>query len=105
MSSFAETLKTLPSVAEFARLDLFAGDTCVASIENKPGQAGSLAVYAYLLQQFGSINADAAARGLALYCEHTADARSFPGKHPNIDRLIAIEQGAAALEGKLLPAA
>jgi hypothetical protein len=57
------------------------------------------------LQQFGCINGDAAARGLALYGEHTADARSFPGKHPNIDRLIAIEQGGAALEGKLLPAA
>ncbi|MDQ5888416.1 MAG: hypothetical protein QG667_1709 [Pseudomonadota bacterium] len=105
MSSFAETLKTLPSVAEFSRLDLYAGEACIASIENKPGQAGSLAVYAYLLQQFGCINGDAAARGLALYGEHTADARSFPGKHPNIDRLIAIEQGGAALEGKLLPAA
>ena len=105
MSSFAETLKTLPSVAEFSRLDLYAGDNCIASIENKPGQAGSLTVYAYLLQQFGCIHAEAAVRGLALYCEHTADARSFPGKHPNIDRLIAIEQGGAALEGKLLPAA
>ena len=104
MSSFAETLKTLPAVAHLARLELYSGDNCIATIENKPGQAGSLAVYAYLQQQFGGINAAAAARGLEIYAEHTADARNFPGKHPNIDRLIDIQGGAPALSAKLYPA-
>jgi hypothetical protein len=44
-----------------------------------------------LLTKYGVINAAAAAEGLALYAEHTQDARQNPGKHPNIDRLLAIE--------------
>jgi hypothetical protein len=38
----------------------------------------------------------AAHQGLAWYAEHTADARQFPGKHPNIDRLLALENGACS---------
>jgi hypothetical protein len=26
----------------------------------------------------------------ALYAEHTADAKAFQGKHPNIDRLLTL---------------
>ena len=38
--------------------------------------------------------------------EHTADARAFPGKHPNIDRLVDIEAGRLApLTVRLQPAA
>ncbi|WP_423236267.1 DUF2322 family protein [Amphibiibacter pelophylacis] len=41
--------------------------------------------------QHGSrITPAAAQAGLALYAEHTEDARQNPGKHPNIDRLIAL---------------
>ena len=58
--------------------------------ENKPGQAGSLAVYAALAAKHGSINAAAAAEGLEAYAEHTTDAEANPGKHPNIDRLIDV---------------
>ena len=32
----------------------------------------------------------AAARGLELFAEHTADARANPGKHPNIDLLFKV---------------
>jgi len=32
----------------------------------------------------------AAKQGLELYAEHTADAKAFPGKHPNIDRLLTM---------------
>ena len=50
-------------------------------------------------------SADAARHGLALYAEHTADARARPGAHPNIDRLLAIaEQGAPALSCEFEPA-
>jgi hypothetical protein len=87
---FADTLKTLP---EFAGEQLVLTDCNgaeVAAITNAPGTAGSFRVYAYLAQQYGEINAEAAAEGLAIFAEHTEDASQHPGRHPNIDRLIAI---------------
>jgi hypothetical protein len=87
--AFADNLKQLPSVAHLSAIELL--DTqgqLVARIENKPGQAGSLAVYAALAAKHGGINAAAAHEGLTLYAEHTDDARANPGKHPNIDRLL-----------------
>lgn len=96
--AFADNLKNLPSVAHLQALELIdaQGQVC-ARIENKPGQAGSLALYNALAAQHGEIHAAAAQQGLDLYAEHTADARVNPGKHPNIDRLIAIVEGAPAL--------
>lgn len=93
--AFADSLKQLPKVSHLAAIDLIgADDSIVASIENKPGQAGSLAVYNYLAQIHGAITPEAARKGLELYAEHADDARHNPGKHPNIDRLIGlIERG------------
>jgi hypothetical protein len=105
--TFAENLFRLPSVAHLAALHLRdgAGQT-VATIENKPGQAGSLAVYHALAQRHGgAITPAAAAEGLALYAEHTADAQARPGAHPNIDRLIAWAAGSASYPVELVPAA
>jgi hypothetical protein len=99
--SFADNLKQLPKTSHLASIDLLdAEGAIVASIENKPGQTGSLAVYNHLGQIYGSITAEAAKKGLDLYAEHTADARTNPGKHPNIDRLIAIESGSEGLRIK-----
>lgn len=95
--NFAERLKTLPSVNHLAALQLLdsVGQT-KATIENKPGQAGSLAVYHALAQQHGGvITPAAAAQGLEWYAEHTADAQAHPGKHPNIDRLVDWAAGTA----------
>jgi hypothetical protein len=99
--SFAETLKTLPGVSHLSALQLLdaAGDV-VATIENKPGQAGSLAVYNHLAQLHGAITPDAAKQGLDIYAEHTVDARANPGKHPNIDRLIALIESGQSLRVK-----
>jgi hypothetical protein len=47
-------------------------------------------VYAHLARQYGAIDTEAAAEGLAIFAEHAEDASLHPGKHPNIDRLIAI---------------
>lgn len=93
--AFADTLKTLPGVAHLAALQLLAADDAlVATVENKPGQAGSLAVYNHLAQVYGAITPEAARKGLEIYAEHTEDARQNPGKHPNIDRLFGlIERG------------
>lgn len=92
---FAENLKQLPKVSHLAALQLIdATGTVVATIENKPGQSASLAIYNHLAQLFGAITPEAAKKGLELYAEHVAEAQAHPGKHPNIERLIAlIEQG------------
>ncbi|MDI1348307.1 DUF2322 family protein [Aquabacterium sp.] len=103
--AFADNLKALPPVAHLAALELSnAAGELTARIENKPGQAGSLAVYAALAAKHGSINPAAAAEGLAIYAEHTADAQAHPGKHPNIDRLIGITTPAQALSVRLIAA-
>ena len=93
--NFAERLKTLPSVAHLASLDLLdSSGQVIATLYNKPGQAGSLAVYHALAQQHGgTITPAAAALGLQWYAEHTADATANPGKHPNIDRLVDWSRG------------
>ncbi|MBE9610255.1 DUF2322 family protein [Chitinilyticum piscinae] len=91
MSNFAENLASLPAIDHLDALELLHGDTVQARMENKQGQAGSLRVYHALYQEFGCINAVAADKGLRLYAEHTEDARANPGKHPNIDRLFAVD--------------
>ena len=89
--AFADNLKTLPSIAHLAGLRLIDADGRVAAtIENKPGKAGSLAVYAALAARHGGIDVAAAREGLELFAEHTADAQAHPGSHPNIDRLLGI---------------
>lgn len=104
--NFAQTLQTLPSVAHLVALRVLdAQGHVLATLENKPGQAGSLAVYHALAQRHGgAITPAAAAEGLALYVEHIDDARAFPGKHPNIDRLIAWSAGTASYSVVLIPA-
>lgn len=104
--NFAQTLQTLPSVAHLAALRVLDADGHVlAMLENKPGQAGSLAVYHALAQRHGGkITPAAAAEGLALYAEHTADAQAHPGKHPNIDRLIAWAAGSGSYTVVCVPA-
>lgn len=100
--SFKDNLQLLPSIQGLRRLDLVdPTGHIVASIENLPGKQGSLAVYRYLEQSFGTINADAAAHGLTVFAEHTADAKNRPGAHPNIDLLLKIVDGAAPLRIQL----
>lgn len=103
VSSFKENLQNLPSIDGIERLEMMnaAGDV-VASIENQPGKQGSLAVYQYLFATFGVLNAEAATHGLAVFAEHTEDARNRPGAHPNIDRLFEIEGGGASLTMRLV---
>jgi hypothetical protein len=104
--AFADTLKTLPGIAHLAGLQLIdavTGDV-VHTIENKPGQIGSLAVYNSLAETFGAITREAAVHGLELYGEHTADARANPGKHPNVDRLIAVSASGQTLRVKAIAA-
>ncbi len=99
--SFAENLKKLPGISHLAALNLLDADgNVVATIENKAGSQGSLAVYNHLAQTYGSITAEAARKGMEIFAEHTEDERANPGKHPNIARLLQIEAGAPALRVK-----
>lgn len=87
--SFADNLNALPEIAGArVRLHDAHGVEC-GVIDNAPGTAGSFRVYAYLALQYGSITPEAAVAGVALFAEHADDARQHPGKHPNIDRLLA----------------
>ena len=105
--NFADRLKQLLSASHLAALHLLGADGQVlATIENKPGQGGSLVVYAALAALYGGhITPAAASLGLEWYAEHVADARAFPGKHPNIDRLVQWAQGSASYEVRLQAAA
>lgn len=95
---FKDNLAQLPAIDGIARIDLIdAKGAVVASIENVQGKQGSLAVYNYLRQAFGKLDARAAEHGLAVFAEHTADARNRPGAHPNVDRLLEIVAGGQAL--------
>jgi len=95
---FKDNLAQLPAIDGIARIDLVdTSGTVVASIENVQGKQGSLAVYHYLQQVFGKLDAQAAEHGLAVFAEHTADARNRPGAHPNVDRLLAVASGGEAL--------
>jgi hypothetical protein len=99
--AFAENLKQLPRVSHLASIQLIDREGNVAAtIENKPGQTGSLSIYNHLGQIYGAITAEAARKGLELYAEHTVDARQNPGKHPNIDRLLALAEGGELLRVK-----
>lgn len=91
VSQFAINLKKLPGISHLAAINLLDADGKVlASIENKAGSQGSLAVYNHLAQTWGAITPEAAKKGLEIFAEHTDDARVHPGKHPNIDRLMAL---------------
>ena len=97
-ATFKGSLAQLPPIDGLERIDLVdAAGVVVASIENQPGKQGSLAVYHYLKQAFGALDAQAAEHGMLVFGEHTADARNRPGAHPNIDRLLAIAAGAPSL--------
>lgn len=103
--AFADNLKQLPSVAQLAELQLIdAAGAVAATIENKPGKAGSLAVYNALAAKHGSINVAAAEEGLEIFAEHTVDARANPGKHPNIDRLLEVIASGQGYSVKLVQA-
>lgn len=104
MQKFSDIILTLPNIDHLQAIELYDAHGSVAGIiENKPGSSGSVKVYHHLWKKWGNINADAAKEGLALYAEHTEDARSNPGKHPNIDRLFQVIEQNATLTVETIP--
>jgi hypothetical protein len=102
--AFADNLKRLPGVETIERIDLYdAGGSLAATLENKPGKAGSLAVYRHLVLRHGRIDARAAQEGLELFAEHAVDARAHPGKHPNVDRLFEVIDRGLSYSAAIVP--
>lgn len=100
--AFADNLRKLPPIDTVDWIDLIDGTgNVIATIENKPGKSGSLAVYNHLLERHGKVDAAAAREGLELFAEHTEDATRHPGKHPNIDRLLQVLAGNLSYTGKV----
>ena len=105
MSTFADNLRQLPDIAHLSALQLIdAAGQVAATIENKPGKAGSLALYNALAAKHGSINVAAAQEGLVLFAEHTEAARQHPGSHPNIDRLFEVVASGQGYNVRLIEA-
>ncbi|MBM2884830.1 DUF2322 family protein [Chromobacterium amazonense] len=104
MTSFQDLLPTLPATDGIDAIVLLSPEgEALHRLENRPGTAGSLRVYHALVKRHGHIDRKAAREGLELFAEHTAAARSQPGSHPNIDRLLAIaEQGAPGLRARVV---
>lgn len=104
-ATFKDNLQQLPPIDDVERIDLIdAEGAVIASIANQPGQQGSLAVYQYLAQSVDTLDAKAAELGLVVFAEHTADARTRPGAHPNIDRLLEIAAGGSSMHIKIIAA-
>lgn len=102
--AFADNLKMIPGVEAIGKLELLdAAGGVAATLENKPGKAGSLAVYHHLILAYGKIDAASARKGLELFAEHTEDARNNPGKHPNIDRLFEVIDRKLSFAGRICP--
>ncbi|MDH2917770.1 MAG: DUF2322 family protein [Sideroxydans sp.] len=102
MKKFNDILACLDSAEHLASIALFNADGSNAGlIENKAGSLGSLKLYQHLAKKFGSLSVAAAQEGIAMYAEHTHDAKLHPGKHPNIDRLLNVIKNQHALSIKL----
>jgi len=105
MSTFADNLRQLPPVTHLSTLELIdSAGHVAATLENKPGKAGSLAVYHALAAKHGRIDRAAAQEGLQLFAEHTESARQHPGSHPNIDRLFEVIASGQSYTVRLMPA-
>lgn len=102
---FQDNLAALPPMEDLVRIELSGPEGVAGVIENRPGTQGSLRIFRHLAEKYGVIDAVAAAEGLALYAEHTDDARAHPGKHPNIDRLLAIQAAGLHVKVRLVPGA
>jgi hypothetical protein len=102
---FKDNLKQLPSIDNLTSIEVVdESGKLVAVIENKPGKQRSLAVYQYLQQTFGALDAEAATHGIVVFAEHTEDARNRPGAHPNIDLLFDVVAGNGTFNIRLIGA-
>ena len=88
---FKDYLATFPEIDHLSRIDVLENGTVVHTIPAVEGKLGSLRLYNALSQLFASqLTAESANQGLIWFAEHVNDAKSNPGKHPNIDLLLNV---------------
>jgi hypothetical protein len=98
---FAENLKKLPGISHVAAICLLdAAGEVVATIENRAGSQGSVAVYNHLAQTYGAITPEAARKGLEVFAEYAEEEQVNPGTHPNIERLFVLVEERKTLRTK-----
>ena len=103
MQKFKDALEKFEDASHVKRIILSNKDgKIVGAIENIPGSLGSIKLYQHLCLTFGELSIDAALKGIELYSEHSKEARNYPGKHPNIDRLLDIIENKKALKIKII---
>ena len=91
--SFQANLAQMPSIDHLSGLNVCdAAGNVVHHIPAAEGKLGSLKLYHALAQEFGNtLNRYAAEQGLAWFAEIVDDAKAHPGKHPNIDLLLKVQ--------------
>ncbi len=89
------SVSTLPLSPALQKITLVDGKgTLQGIIESIEGKKNSFAIYAHLLNgENGTITKIMAEKGLALFGDFVTEAKANPGKHPNIDILLAILSG------------
>ena len=104
--NFQDYLATFPPIDHLTGLDVQDADgKTVHHIPAVQGKLGSLKLYNALAERFGGkLDKEAAEQGLIWFAEHVADARAYPGKHPNIDLLENVVQSGETLLLKPLSA-
>ncbi|HHL3632881.1 DUF2322 family protein [Neisseria polysaccharea] len=104
--NFQDYLATFSSIDHLGGLDIQDADgKTVHHIPAVQGKLGSLKLYNALAERFdGKLDKEAAEQGLIWFAEHVADARTHPGKHPNIDLLENVVQSGETLLLKPLAA-
>lgn len=89
--SFKEILETLPTIEHLTSLNVIDGEIIIHNIPAIPGKLGSLRLYNALAEKFnGKLNRTSAQQGVEWFAEHVEDAKTNPGKHPNIDLLFKV---------------
>ena len=90
---FQENLAALPDIGHLDGINICdAAGSIVRTIPAVEGKLGSLKVYNALAAEFdGVLNRHSAKQGLAWFDEIVSDAQKNPGKHPNIDLLLKVQ--------------
>lgn len=98
--SFQDSLSAMPDISYLSGLDVLdAQGKVLHHIPAVQGKLGSFKLYNALTQELDNrLDFVAAERGLSLFAEHTADARTSPDKHPNIDLLFKAKTGNLVLQ-------
>ncbi len=90
---FKDNLAVLKSAEKIEKIDVIKKSKVIGTIQNIEGKAGSLKVYANLIDfDNGNLDYDLAQKGLEIFAEIKDEAISNPGMHPNIDLLLNVKK-------------